>query len=143
MDRAASLPDGTKVFKNAQGEVVTLDGEKVDPVLADTIIWKGNEPLHEEAAQSDDLLSRLEGHKARIDGITVDIADGQNTLEDTKNGGLTSQGFDGLQGQLDGFNSDLDSLESEVAKAERELNDNGHELSTSSATPMIIPDFET
>ena len=43
-DRAARLPDGTLVFRDAAGTVRTADGEAVEDHLAETILWTGNEP---------------------------------------------------------------------------------------------------
>lgn len=55
---AARLPDGTIVFKDANGDAYTADGEKVDPDVAAGVQWP------EGAASREDYLKRrkeLEG----------------------------------------------------------------------------------
>ncbi|SDG29109.1 hypothetical protein [Thalassobaculum litoreum] len=52
LDNAARLPDGTRVFRDADGNIRTEDGELVSGPDAETIVWKGGEPSYE------DLLAR-------------------------------------------------------------------------------------
>ncbi|WP_299919454.1 hypothetical protein [uncultured Roseobacter sp.] len=44
MNNAARLPDGTRVFRDADGVVGREDSSVVEDHLADTILWTGNEP---------------------------------------------------------------------------------------------------
>jgi hypothetical protein len=44
---AASLPDGTKVFRAVDGSLKTVDGQDVSH-LADHVAWKGDEPSWED-----------------------------------------------------------------------------------------------
>jgi len=47
-DRAQTLPDGTKVFRSADGSVYTADGTKLDDDVAATIQWDDNAPSWED-----------------------------------------------------------------------------------------------
>lgn len=62
IDKAATLPDGTKVFRNADGTVYDEDGNNVTH-LAGHIEWTGLEPSWEEyskqKARLDDLNAQL------------------------------------------------------------------------------------
>ncbi|SDG59429.1 hypothetical protein [Thalassobaculum litoreum] len=48
LDSATRLPDGTRVFRDAVGNIRTEDGEIVSGPDAETIVWKGGEPSYEE-----------------------------------------------------------------------------------------------
>ncbi len=64
MNNAARLPDGTRVFRDADGVVRREDGFVVEDHLAETIIWTGNEPSFEEVQNAkvrlDDLQAALD-----------------------------------------------------------------------------------
>lgn len=45
---AARLPGGTRVFRDADGNIRTEDGEIVSGPDAETIVWNGGEPSYEE-----------------------------------------------------------------------------------------------
>ena len=47
-DNAQTLPDGTKVFRAADGSVYTADGTKLDDNIAATIQWGDNAPSWED-----------------------------------------------------------------------------------------------
>ena len=67
MDRAARLPDGTRVFRDANGVVRCEDGSVVEDHLVDTIIWSGNEPSFEEIQAT---KQRLEDLQSALDDVT-------------------------------------------------------------------------
>ncbi|MEO1472704.1 MAG: hypothetical protein AAFS03_02010 [Pseudomonadota bacterium] len=46
-DKAARLPDGTRVYRDANGVLRREDGSVVEDHLADTIIWRGDQPSYE------------------------------------------------------------------------------------------------
>jgi len=56
MDNAAELPDGTKVFRDADGNVWTADGKQVQGDALNSIQWKGNEPSYQDYLNSKDKL---------------------------------------------------------------------------------------
>ncbi len=47
LDQAATLPDGTRVFRDANGSVWTEADQKIDANIADQIEWQGSEPSRE------------------------------------------------------------------------------------------------
>lgn len=65
-ENAATLPDGTRIFLDAQGNVVTEDGQPLEGVDPDTIAWPPGAPGYE------DVLARkqaLEEARERLDEI--------------------------------------------------------------------------
>lgn len=60
MENAARLPDGTHVFRDADGVVRREDGSIVEDHLAETIIWTGNEPSFEDVLAANDRLNDLQ-----------------------------------------------------------------------------------
>lgn len=59
-DMAARLPDGTRVFRDAAGVVRREDGSTVDAVLAETILWRDDEPACEDVAAAQARLTALQ-----------------------------------------------------------------------------------
>ena len=60
MDRAARLPDGTRVFRDTHGVVRREDGSVVEDHLVDTIIWSGTEPSFEGVQATKQRLKDLQ-----------------------------------------------------------------------------------
>lgn len=92
LERAATLPDGQKVFRDAEGQVKTLDGEIIDNDLAGTIQWRGDEPSYEEITQQkthvDDLkegINEVRGIETELGGIRGELTNNEKppTLERT------------------------------------------------------------
>ena len=48
MENANRLPDGTAVFRDAQGRIVTEDGRVIEGEEAEGIVWKDNAPSYED-----------------------------------------------------------------------------------------------
>ena len=48
MDNANTLPDGTKVFRDRDGNVYTEDGRLVEGEALESIHWRGNAPSYED-----------------------------------------------------------------------------------------------
>lgn len=65
VERAATLPDGTRVFRDANGEVWSESGEKIARDVAEKIEWQGSEPSREVFLQQ--LKSNQAHEKAIID----------------------------------------------------------------------------
>ena len=85
LGRSATLEDGTRVFKDAQGKVWTEHGQLVDPGIAEQIEWKGHEPDREtflirkqtfDAAQED--VSDLRGYQVRLGDYRTQMMDEDN-----------------------------------------------------------------
>ncbi|WP_072377304.1 hypothetical protein [Hyphomicrobium sp. NDB2Meth4] len=72
LDKAAKLPDGTRVFRDARGEVWNERRERVGDEAAAGIEWRGDEPAYEQfledSESAKDRLTRLEG----LQGFRVD-----------------------------------------------------------------------
>ena len=64
LSRAAKLPDGTRVFRDAQRNVWNERGKRVNEADAACIEWRGDEPAYEqfleESESVKDRLTRLE-----------------------------------------------------------------------------------
>lgn len=84
LERAATLPDGRKVFRNTQGQVKTLDGDGIENDLAVTIQWRGNEPSYEDIIQQkayiDDLkegINEVRGIQTELGGIRGELTNNE------------------------------------------------------------------
>ncbi|MEM9840552.1 MAG: hypothetical protein AAF830_15545 [Pseudomonadota bacterium] len=65
-ETAARLPDGTRVYRDAQGTVRREDGSAIDDTLTATIIWTGNEPSFEAFTAARDHLAGLETDRDEV-----------------------------------------------------------------------------
>lgn len=65
-EKAARLPDGTRVYRDAHGVVRREDGSAVDDTLVATIIWTGNEPSFEAFTAARDHLAGLEASRDEV-----------------------------------------------------------------------------
>lgn len=74
LDRAAMLPDGTRVFRDGAGKVWTEKGDAVSDERAASIHWRGDEPAYEqflrERESVDDRVTTLEALQGyRVDAL--------------------------------------------------------------------------
>lgn len=72
-ERAARLPDGTRVYRDAQGVVRREDGSTVDDTLVATIIWTGHEPSFEAFTGARDQLAGLEADRDEVTDYQNDV----------------------------------------------------------------------
>lgn len=72
-DRAAKLPDGTLVFRDAHGVVRKADGSVVEDHLVETILWTGNEPDFEAYQTQQGQLSELNQHQRNTELYREDV----------------------------------------------------------------------
>ncbi len=81
--RAATLPDGTRVYRDEEtGQVFTEDGQLVDDDTAASIAWNGNEPSRFEYL---DAQNRAEDAQDYVDawlGYQVRLGEYRNEMED-------------------------------------------------------------
>jgi len=63
---AARLPDGTRIYRDAQGVVRREDGSIVDDDLAATIMWRGDEPGFDSFSIARDRLADLHAGRDEI-----------------------------------------------------------------------------
>lgn len=64
--RAARLPDGTRVYRDAQGSIRREDGSIIDDTLAATIIWSGTEPSFGALTASQTTLADAEAAQESV-----------------------------------------------------------------------------
>ena len=74
-DRAARLPDGTLVFRNADGDVVDADNNPIPDEFAAGIEWRGDEPSYEEYRDRKDRIEQLEQAERELRGIETELGD--------------------------------------------------------------------
>ena len=94
LDRAAKLPDGTKVFRGRDGKVYTEDGEEVDAASVALISWPDDAPSWEDYQKlreaHDDARadhSKLVGYQSELDDIRAHMEDPENPpTKDDMNG---------------------------------------------------------
>jgi len=103
-DRAAQLPDGSRVYKDAEGNVRREDGSLVDDVLVDTIIWAGNEPSFEDYRTATDRIDALERNKSAVEGYQNDVLgpsrDRMTDEDNSPNPGELDDIADGIQSSM-------------------------------------------
>jgi len=116
--RAARLPDGSMVFKDKKGAVRDANGDIVDPVLAETIIWTGNEPSYEEWAAAQDRLKKLDELEAEVQKERIEIGEKEAALD----GMSDFESVSSLE-DLQALEKDLDST---IAELEADLNELEH-----------------
>lgn len=80
LDQAANLPDGTKVFRDKNGDARTRDGSLASDELVETIVWRGNEPSYEDIQEQIERLARLRAIEAKIHSGQAEIGDLQIAL---------------------------------------------------------------
>lgn len=122
MDNAARLPDGTRVFRDADGVVRREDGSVVEDHLVETILWTGNEPSFEDIQDAKNRLDDLQA--------ALDAANGyQNDVLGTARDRITDP--DNLP-SLD----DLDDIENDIrSKMPKVVQD--HMPQTEAAAPAV------
>lgn len=83
LDAASTLPDGTKVFRDANGDVFTEDGERVPAEDQESIVWREGSPSYEDYLKKREAADAAQ---ARIDALrdyqTNVLGDARNRLED-------------------------------------------------------------
>jgi cell division septum initiation protein DivIVA len=100
LTRAAKLPDGTRVFRDARGNVWNERGQRVSEVDAEGIEWRGDEPAYEqfleESESVKDRLTRLEA----LQGYRVDTLGGIRDRMDDKENPPSSEEVEGFKREI-------------------------------------------
>lgn len=86
LNRAAKLSDGTRVFRDARGNIWNEHGQRVSEEHAAGIEWRGDEPAYEQFSEEsesvNDRLTRLEA----LQGYRVDTLGGiRDRMTDQEN----------------------------------------------------------
>lgn len=82
LDRAATLTDGTRAFRDDDGQVWNEHGEQVDPTLAATIEWQGPEPSYDTFLIRRDAVADAHERIAVIRGYQVTLGEHRETIQD-------------------------------------------------------------
>lgn len=103
MERAARLPDGTRVFRDAKGTVWTEHGEQVDAEIAETIHWRGDEPAYETFIAQGQSLEKIDKGMDDIRTGQVNILGKfREELEDEENP-PTEDRLNDMNQQIEGY----------------------------------------
>lgn len=83
---AARLPDGTRVFRDANGTIRRADGSIVEDALAETILWTGDEPDYETVTQQRHRLETLQAEEESVLSFQNEVVGpAQDALNDPDN----------------------------------------------------------
>ena len=85
LDRTATLEDGTRVFKDVQGNVWTEHGQMVDDATAAGIEWKGHEPAHETFVIREQAAQEAQAHIHALHGYQIRLGEFRERLTDEDN----------------------------------------------------------
>ena len=110
--QAVTLPNGKKAFMNKQGEVFTVDGERVDQAIVDGIDWTGKPflELREEQLRRMDKLQDIANEGSRL---SLRLGELDNDLHDDDNR-PDKDAVDAIQDEVDGITSQLDDLDRKI-----------------------------
>jgi hypothetical protein len=71
LGRAATLPDGTRVFRDARGQVSTEHGQRVSDPDASGIEWRGDEPGYERFKAESEAVTDRRTSLEELQGYSV------------------------------------------------------------------------
>jgi len=107
---AQTLPDGTKVFRSADGSVYTVDGRKLDDDVAAAIDWKDGAPTWEDVQAKQRALEEAKQRHAKLAGYDAELARIRKQMEDEDN--------PPTQEEIDAYKKRIAEIESEVSKTQ-------------------------
>ena len=134
-DKAARLPDGTRVYRDANGVVRREDGSAVDESLAATIIWTGNEPSFEAFRAARDRLDKIQ---ADLDAVI----DYQNDVLGPARDRITDEDDPPSLDELDRILDDLDGKMPDVVR-EAQTAPDAPAPSSLDPTQIVVPTLDT
>lgn len=124
-DRAARLPDGTLVFRDANGVVRRADGSVVEAYLVDTILWTGNEPSYEDYRAQHERIADLEEARTEVERYRDDVlGPARDRMTDESN-----------PPSLEGLDEIMDSIETNMPAIVRD--------DVTPSPPTEVPDVES
>ncbi len=125
LDRAATLPDGTKVFRDAKGNIWTENDVLVDDVQAESIVWHGDEPTHEEYQTRKDMVRDVEDYLSQWRHYETDVlGQARDRLTDQDNP-LSASEVEGLKQDIESQQPILKNSDALAATDTPELSANG------------------
>lgn len=134
-DKAARLPDGTRVYRDARGIVRREDGSAVDDSLAATIIWTGHEPNLEAFTTA---RRGLDDIQADLDAVT----DYQNDVLGPARDRISDEDSPPSLDELDRIQEDLDTKMPGVLRAAQTAPEEPAPPS-SNLTQIVVPTLDT
>lgn len=132
-NRAARLPDGTRVFRDANGVVRRSDGSVVEEELAATILWTGDEPSFELYREAQDSLASFEAQRDQVQTYQNDVlGPARDQLTDPD----APPELNGLDGILNGIEASMpDAVRAHLP------DDTPSPAKTQDVTAIAIPDL--
>lgn len=141
-DRAATLPDGRKTFRDQYGNVVDRDGNVIAEELADGIVWQGDEPTYEEYLAQRARIEKLQDARNELLGIEAELGGHQNDLTNNDEPPSPDR-LDDIKDRADELRNRVSAIQSEfVREVENKTNldtttpEQGVELSEKSQTTL-------
>ncbi|MEM6276691.1 MAG: hypothetical protein AAF714_07040 [Pseudomonadota bacterium] len=133
-EKAARLPDGTRVYRDAQGVVRREDGSAVDDTLVATIIWTGNEPSFESFMAARDHLAELETDRD-------EVTDYQNSVLGPAYDRITDEQDPPSLDELDEILKDIDAKMPDVLR-QSQTAPNERSPAQTDPTQIALPDLK-
>lgn len=132
LTNTAKLPDGTKVFKDENGDVRTQEGDIVDDMLAASIVWRGDEPSYEEYTVQKNRVEELKGAVHELRGIGTELGDIRGKLTDNEHPPTSNR--------VQSLGRRIGELEDQAQKASMSINSaNAPEIQDKSVSTTSIP----
>lgn len=144
LDKAARLPDGRRVFRDADGQVWTEDGELVDPAIAAGIQWHGDEPSREDFIARKQAVEEWQAYLDRLrDYQTTVLGSARDRLNDPNDPPSEAE----LRAILDRIKKERPALKDEIAaELDKDFGTpaDSSPVSASNEAPMLnVPDLQT
>ncbi|MEP4987394.1 MAG: hypothetical protein ABJV68_06845 [Paracoccaceae bacterium] len=141
--RAATLPDGRKVFRDEEGAVVDTKGQTIEDDLAAGILWRGDEPTYEEYRAANDRVAALDAAINTLQGIETELGGLQGQLND-KDAPPTADGLDDIQNRADALSDRIDEITVKTQhtmdrKVGFDSSENVQSLDVSAKANVVIP----
>lgn len=145
LNRAASLPDGRKVFRDGKGGVVDQDGERVEQDIAEGIIWQGDEPTYDEYRAEVGRQSALKRTRDEVLGIEAELGGHQSELSDYENP-VSKDRIETIIERSEELKERVRDIQREVSQASENKSDleveaMENDISISSKSQTVLPTF--
>lgn len=109
--RAGEMPDGTKVFRSADGQVFTKGGHALDAEQRADVRWKSGAPSWEEYREAKEAHAAIGRYRDKIEAIQAQVDAHQETLANDSDDPTSSSQLENIDGtvadQLNELESDL------------------------------------
>ena len=115
--RAARLEDGTRVYRDKDGNARTEDGEAVPDDIAAGVVWTGDEPTYDSIREERERLNRLKGLEDDVHAGQNRIGEIQDDLQN-EDSPKTADDMGDLRKEADGIVSGVEArLDAEAARS--------------------------